>query len=85
MSIAYNKLIMGRTVKFIEIKICKSCNKNLNYKNFRTVKPLTKGPNKGKLVAWTDIINRLKSDSSLEDIEKILKFYTNKTNKINNI
>ena len=85
MSIAYNKLIMGRTVKFIEIKICKSCNKNLNYKNFRTVKPLTKGPNKGKLVAWTDIINRLKSDSSLEDIEKILKFYTNKTNKINHI
>ena len=55
MSIAYNKLIMGRTVKFIEIKICKSCNKNLNYKNFRIVKPLTKGPNKGKLVAWRNI------------------------------
>ena len=27
----------------------------MNYKNFRIVKPLTKGPNKGKLVAWTDI------------------------------
>ena len=47
MSIAYKKLIMGRTVKFIEIKLCKSCNKNLNYKNFRIVKPLKKGPNKG--------------------------------------
>ena len=82
MSIAYKKLIMGRTFKFIEIKLC---NKNLNYKNFRIVKPLTKGQNKGKLVAWTDIINRLKSDASLEDMEKILKFYTNKTNKINNI
>ena len=56
MSIAYKKLIMGRTVKFIEIKLCKSCNKNLNYKNFRIVKPLTKVANKGKLVAWTDII-----------------------------
>jgi len=55
MSIAYKKLIMGRTVKFIEIKLCKSYNKNLNYKNFRIVKPLTKGPNKGKLAAWTDI------------------------------
>ena len=189
MSIAYKKLIMGRTVKFIKIKLCKSCNKNLNYKNFRIVKPLTKGPNKGKLVAWTDIqggkrfntckdsevnrarnrystnpipqmlsnsrirakrkgilhtinteyleliwpkdnrcpvlgnlfemgykngksknlspsldrivakkgyipgnlaivsdiVNRLKSDASLEDMEKILKFYTNKNNKINNI
>ncbi len=189
MSIAYKKLIMARTVKFIEIKLCKSCNKNLNYKNYRIVKPLTKGPNKGKLVAWTDIqggkrfnkckdcevnrarnrystnpipqmlsnsrirakrkgilhtinteyleliwpkdnrcpvlgnlfemgyksgksknlspsldrivpkkgyipgnlvivsdiVNRLKSDASLEDMEKILKFYTNKNNKINNI
>ena len=73
MSIAYKKLIMARTVKFIEIKLCKSCNKNLNYKNYRIVKPLT------------NIVNRLKSDASLEDMEKILKFYTNKNNKINNI
>ena len=89
MSIAYKKLIMGRTVKFIEIKLCKSCNKNLNYKNFRIVKPLTKGPKKGfiadNLVIVSDIVNRLKSDTSLEDMEKILKFYTKKTNKINNI
>ena len=64
MSIAYKKLIMARTVKFIEIKLCKSCNKNLNYKNFRIVKPLTKGPNKGyipgNLVIVSDIVNRLK-------------------------
>ena len=85
MSIAYKKLIMGRTFKFIEIKLCKSCNKNLNYKNFRLVKPLTRGPNKGNLVIVSDIVNRLKSDDSFEDMEKILNFYTNKNNKINNI
>ena len=85
MSIAYKKLIMARTVKFIEIKLCKSCNKNLNYKNFRLVKPLTRGPNKGNLVIVSDIVNRLKSDDSFEDMEKILNFYTNKNNKINNI
>jgi len=55
MSIAYKKLIMARPTKFIEFKLCKSCNRNLNYKNFRIVKPLASGPNKGKLVAWTDI------------------------------
>ncbi|MDA9769152.1 hypothetical protein N9C76_01080 [Candidatus Pelagibacter sp.] len=85
MSIAYKKLIMARTVKFIEIKLCKSCNKNLNYKNYRIVKPLTKERNKGNLVIVSDIVNRLKSDASLGDMEKILKFYTNKNNKINNI
>ena len=83
MSIAYKKLIMARTVKFIEIKLCKSCNKNLNYKNYRIVKPLTKEPNKGNLVIVSDIVNRLKSDASLGDMEKILKVYTNKNNKIN--
>jgi len=46
---------MARPSKFIEFKLCKTCNKELNYKNFRIVKPLTSGPNKGKLVAWTDI------------------------------
>ena len=46
---------MARPAKFIEFKLCKSCNRELNYKNFRTVKPLASGPNKGKLVAWTDI------------------------------
>ena len=46
---------MARPSKFIEFKLCKSCNKELNYKNFRIVKPLTSGPNKGKLVACTDI------------------------------
>ncbi len=41
---------MGRTVKFIKIKLGKSCNKNLNYKNFRIVKPLTKEPNKNNKI-----------------------------------
>ena len=46
---------MARPTKFVEFKFCKSCHKELNYKNFRIVKPLTTGANKGKLVAWTDI------------------------------
>ncbi|MDA7477173.1 hypothetical protein N8992_05430 [Candidatus Pelagibacter ubique] len=44
-----------------------------------------KGYIPGNLVIVSDIVNRLKSDASLEDMEKILKFYTNKINKINNI
>ena len=43
------------TAKFVEIKLCKTCNQNLNYKKFRKVNRLTKGPNKGKYVGWTDI------------------------------
>ena len=46
---------MVRPTKFVEFKFCKSCYKELNYKKFRIVKLLTKGLNKGKLVAWTDI------------------------------
>jgi len=38
MSIAYKQLSMGMTTKFIEIKLCKSCNQNLNYKKFRIIK-----------------------------------------------
>ena len=37
---------MGMTVKFVEIKLCKTCNQNINYKKFRKVNRLTKGPNK---------------------------------------
>ena len=37
----------------------------------------------GNLVIVLDIVNRLKSDGTLEYIEKILKFYTKKTNKYN--
>ena len=43
------------TTKFVEIKLCKTCKKNLNYKKFREVKRLTKGPNKGKFAGWTDV------------------------------
>ena len=46
---------MGMTTKFVEIKLCKTCKKNLNYKKFREVKRLTKGPSKGKFVGWTDV------------------------------
>ena len=46
---------MGMTTKFLEIKFCKTCKEDLNYKKFREVKRLKKGPNKGKFVGWTDI------------------------------
>ena len=50
MSIAYKKLIMARTTKFIKFKLCKLCNKELNYKKFRKVNPLKTGLNKGNFV-----------------------------------
>jgi hypothetical protein len=46
---------MARPTKYIEVKLCNSCRINVNYKKFCLIKPLTKGPNKGKLVGWTDI------------------------------
>ena len=39
----------------------------------------------GNLVIVSDIVNRLKSDATLEDMEKILKFYTKKSNNNSNI
>ncbi len=58
--------------------------KNLSPSLDRRIVP-KKGYIPGNLFIVSDIVNRLKSDASLEDMEKILKFYTNKTNKINNI
>ena len=46
---------MGMTTRFVKIKLCKTCKENLNYKKFREVKRLTKGPNKDKFVGQTDI------------------------------
>ena len=46
---------MGMTMKFVEIKLCRTCKENLNYKKFRKVNSQKKGPNKGKFVGWTDI------------------------------
>ena len=46
-------------------------------------------PKKGyvyvNLVIVSDIVNRLKSDATLEDMEKILKFYTKKSHNNSNI
>ena len=65
------------TTKFVEIKLCKTCNQNLNYKKFRKVK--------GNLIIVSDIVNRMKQDSTLEDMEKILKYYTKLLKKMFNI
>jgi len=37
------------------------------------------------LVIVSDIVNRLKSDATLEDMEKILKFYTKKSYNNSNL
>ena len=41
---------MGNAIKFTKNKLCKTSNKELYFENFRKVKPLAKGPNKGKYI-----------------------------------
>ena len=41
---------MVRPTKYVEVKLCNSCRLNINYKKFRLIKHLTKGPNKCKYV-----------------------------------
>tara|TARA_B100000767_G_scaffold178708_1_gene166924 strand:+ start:614 stop:1150 length:537 start_codon:yes stop_codon:yes gene_type:complete len=62
---------MARIAKYVEIKLCNTCNRNVHYKKFRSIKPLEKGPNKGKLVGWTDI-DRGTRASRCKDCEKNL-------------
>ena len=38
----------------------------------------SKGYTKGNIVVISDIVNRLKSDASLEDLKKIINFYIKK-------
>ena len=64
---------MGMTMKFVEIKLCRTCKENLDYKKFRKINSLKKGPNKGKFVGWTDI-NGGKRFSTCSECEKD-KFY----------
>ena len=47
--------MMVRPTKYLNDRLCNSCRLNINIEKFRLIKPLTKGPNKGKLVGWTDI------------------------------
>ena len=51
---------MGMTTKFVEIKLCKTCKENLNYKKFREVKRLTKGQIKVSLLGG--LISRVEKD-----------------------
>ena len=60
---------MGMTMKFVEIKLCRTCKENLNYKKLRKVNSLKKGLNKGKFVGWTDI-NGGKRFSTCSECEK---------------
>ncbi len=46
---------MSRLTRYLEIKNCNRCKLNKNFNDFRMVKPLMSGPNKGKKIGWTDI------------------------------
>ena len=41
---------MGMTMKFVEIKLCRTCKENLNYKKFRKVNSLKVADFYGKLL-----------------------------------
>jgi hypothetical protein len=50
MSISYNLKFMTRTTKLVLEKLCPGCKKVINFKYFRKIKPLRKGPNKYKFI-----------------------------------
>ena len=70
---------MDMTTKFLEIKFCKTCKESLNYKKFREVKRLTKGPNKGyvkgNIIVVSMRANRIKTDATFDEIRKVADFY----------
>ena len=41
---------MGMTMKFVEIKLCRTCKENLNYKKFRKVNSQKKGYIKDNII-----------------------------------
>ena len=41
---------MGMTMKLVEIKLCRTCKENLNYKKFRKVNSLKKGYIKDNII-----------------------------------
>ena len=61
---------MANAIKFIKYKLCKTF-------NFDRIIP-KKDYIQGNLVIVSDIVNRLKSEATLVDMEKILKYYTKK-------
>ena len=46
---------MSRPITKLEYRFCKICQKSINFKKYRKVKPLAKGPQKGHVPGWTDI------------------------------
>tara|TARA_B100000787_G_C15949687_1_gene188563 strand:- start:125 stop:355 length:231 start_codon:yes stop_codon:yes gene_type:complete len=67
---------MDNVTKFVKYKLCKTCNKEAYFENFRKVISSLdriipkKSYIQGNLVIVSDIINCVKSDSSLDDMEK---------------
>ena len=59
------------TTKFLENKLCKTCNKELHYNKFRKIKVLAKRPNKGKFPGWAQIA---KVESNLQHVQSVKMF-----------
>ena len=47
---------MARPITYLENRLCKKCNIIKNYSNYRKVKPLSNGLNKGKMMGWTSVV-----------------------------
>ena len=70
---------MAKHTKYVEVKLCNSCRLNVNYKKFRLIKPLIKGPKKGyvkgNIVIVSNKANRIKTDATVDEIRKVSDFY----------
>jgi hypothetical protein len=66
---------MGMTMKFVEIKLCRTCKENLNYKKFRKVNSLKKGYVKDNIIVVSMRANRIKSGATVDEIRKVSDFY----------
>mgnify|MGYP006166398807 FL=1 len=66
---------MGMTMKFVEIKLCRTCKENLNYKKFPKVNSLKKGYVKDNIIVVSMRANRIKSDATVDEIRKVADFY----------
>ena len=66
---------MGMTMKLVEIKLCRTCKENLNYKKFRKVNSLKKGYVKDNIIVVSMRANRIKSGATVDEIRKVSDFY----------
>jgi hypothetical protein len=51
---------MARPTRYLENRLCKKCNIVKNYTTYRKIKPLSNGPEKGKMMGWTSVIKDIR-------------------------